>query len=139
MTDPTALQDMIGRTAVDPEGAKIGKIGQVYLDDDSPASRSGSPCHTGLFGTKESFAPLYGSRVEGDQLVLAVSKDLVKDAPNVDADGHTSDEENDALYRHYAGYLGATGDTAPARGTTASTVTDDIGGGRTGHVRAEHR
>ncbi len=40
-----------------------------------------------------------------------MSKDLVKDAPGVEADGHTSDEENDALYRHYAGYLGANSDT----------------------------
>jgi uncharacterized protein (TIGR02271 family) len=96
---------MIGSTAVDVEGAKIGKVGQIYLDD-----QSGQPVwvtvSTGLFGTKESFAPLYGSTIDGDQLRVAVTKDLVKDAPNIDSDGHTSDEENDALYQHYAGYLG---------------------------------
>jgi hypothetical protein len=108
MTNPTDVQNMIGRTAVDTEGATIGKIGQVYLDDES-----GQPVwvtdHTGMFGTSEPFAPLHGSRVQGDQLVLAVSKQLVKDAPNVDGDGHTSDEENDALHQHYAGFLGAGG------------------------------
>jgi uncharacterized protein (TIGR02271 family) len=110
MTNPTDVQNMIGRTAVDTEGAKIGKIGQVYLGDES-----GQPVwvtdHTDMFGTSEPFAPLHGSRVQGDQLVLAVSKQLVKDAPNVDGDGHTSDEENDALHQHYAGYLGAGGPT----------------------------
>lgn len=100
------LQSMIGRNAVDTEGAKIGKVGQIYLDD-----QSGQPVwvtiSTGLFGTKESFAPLHGSSIAGDELRLAVSKDLVKDAPNIDTDGHTSDAENDALYTHYQGYLGS--------------------------------
>ncbi|MGI8668011.1 MAG: PRC and DUF2382 domain-containing protein [Jatrophihabitans sp.] len=105
MTAPTDLQNMIGRNAVDVDDAKIGKVGQIYLDD-----QSGQPVwvtvSTGLFGTKESFAPLYGSSIGDDELRLAVSKDLVKDAPNIDTDGHTSDEENDALYQHYNGYLG---------------------------------
>ena len=73
-------QDLEGRTAVDADGAKIGKIGQVYLDD-----QGGQPLwvtiSTGLFGTKESFAPLYGSQADGDNVRLAVTKDMVKDAP----------------------------------------------------------
>jgi uncharacterized protein (TIGR02271 family) len=105
MTTTEALQNMEGRTAVDLDGAKLGKIGQVYLDD-----QSGQPLwvtiHTGMFGTKESFAPLYGSRTTGDNLQLAVSKDMVKDAPSVDSDGHIEDSENEALYRYYDGYLG---------------------------------
>jgi len=106
MNAPVDLQNMIGRNVVDVDGSKIGKVGQIYLDD-----QSGQPVwvtvSTGLFGTKESFAPLYASAIVGDALRLAVSKDLVKDAPNVEADGRTSDEENDALYRHYQNYLGA--------------------------------
>jgi uncharacterized protein (TIGR02271 family) len=99
------LQNLEGRTAVDKDGAKLGKIGQVYVDD-----QSGQPLwvtiHTGMFGTNESFAPLYGSSTTGDSLQLAVSKDMVKDAPSVDADGHIEDSENEALYRYYDGYLG---------------------------------
>ena len=90
-------QDLEGRIAVDSEGAKIGKIGQVYLDD-----QGGQPLwvtiSTGMFGTKESFAPLYGSQSDGDNLRLAVTKDMVKGAPSLDADGHISEEENTALY-----------------------------------------
>ena len=55
------LQSMEGQTAVDVNGAKLGKIGQIYVDD-----RTGQPLWvtitTGMFGTKQSFAPLYGSR-----------------------------------------------------------------------------
>ena len=97
--------NLIGLTAVDADGDKIGPVGQVYLDD-----QSGQPAwvtvSTGLFGTRESFAPLYGASASGDQVVLAVSRQLVKDAPRVDDDGHLTEAEVAALYQHYAGYLG---------------------------------
>ena len=114
MTNPNDLQQIMGGTAVANDGDKIGKIGQIYLDD-----QTGQPVwvtvHTGLFGNNESFAPLYGSTNEGDTLRLAVSKDKVKGAPNVDADGHLEDNENDALYRYYADDLGQQ-QAAPAQG-----------------------
>ncbi len=106
MTTQQDAQDFIGRTAVDSEGNKVGKVGQVYIDE-----QSGVPAWitvaTGMFGTRQSFAPIYGSQVRGDQVILAVSKELIKDAPNIDDDGHIGSSEQDALYRHYADYLGA--------------------------------
>ena len=107
MTSTENLDNLEGRTAVDSDGAKLGKIGQIYVDD-----QSGQPLwvtiSTGMFGKKETFAPLYGSRTSGDNLRLAVSKDMVKDAPGVDPGGHISDEENETLYTYYDGYLGGT-------------------------------
>src|ERR1700761_3510254 len=104
MTSPDDVQQYIGRTAVDLEGSKIGKIGQVYLDD-----QTGQPLwvtvNTGLFGTRQSFAPIAGSQFDGDDVRLAVSKDTIKDAPNVDDDEHISGSEQDALYEYY-GYAG---------------------------------
>ncbi len=35
MTTPQDVQQFIGRTAVESEGNKVGKIGQVYLDEPS--------------------------------------------------------------------------------------------------------
>jgi len=99
------LQSMVGRNAVDTSGDKVGKIGQIYLDD-STGDPQWVTVSTGLFGTKESFAPLYGSRADGDDLVLAVSKAQVKDAPNVDNDGHLEESEVQALFEYYNGYLG---------------------------------
>jgi uncharacterized protein (TIGR02271 family) len=105
MTTTNQLQNMQGRTAVDANGAKLGKIGHVYLDD-----QTGEPLwitvNTGMFGTKENFAPLYGSQDDGDNLRLAVTKDMVKDAPGVADDGHIEQRESDALYTYYDGYLG---------------------------------
>lgn len=143
MSSPMHLEKMIGRSAVDVSGAKIGKVGQIYLDDESDHP-VWVTVHTGMFGTKESFAPLHGSSVDGDELRLAVTKDLVKDAPNVNADGHLSAEESDALYQHYARYLGAdsarTGD-AGGRGEHAGAVGHDTSGPNTDDAmtRSEER
>jgi uncharacterized protein (TIGR02271 family) len=108
MTTTDELQNMEGQTAVDVNGAKLGKIGQIYVDD-----QTGQPLWvtitTGMFGTKQSFAPLYGSRPDGGDLHLAVTKDMVTDAPGIEADGHIEDSENQALYTYYDGYLGGNG------------------------------
>jgi uncharacterized protein (TIGR02271 family) len=107
MTTTEELQNMEGQTAVDVNGAKLGKIGQIYVDD-----QTGQPLWvtitTGMFGTKQNFAPLYGSRSDGGDLQLAVTKDMVADAPGIEADGRIEDSENEALYTHYSGYLGGT-------------------------------
>ena len=114
MTTTEDLQNMEGRTAVDSDGAKLGKIAQIYVDD-----QSGQPLwvtiQTGMFGTKESFAPLYGSQADGDSLRLAVTKDLVKDAPGIEADGRIEGDENEALYTYYEGHLGSGTSNAPVQ------------------------
>jgi uncharacterized protein (TIGR02271 family) len=108
MTTPQQWANLIGLTATDADGQKIGKVGQVYLDEDT-----GRPewvtISTGMFGARESFAPLSGSSVRGDQLVLAVSRELVKDAPNIANDGQLDGAEATALYQHYAAYLETAG------------------------------
>jgi sporulation protein YlmC with PRC-barrel domain len=111
MTTSQVAQDYIHRAAVDTEGNRIGKVSQVYLDD-----QAGQPVwiliETGLFGTRHSFAPIHGSRLDGERVVLAVSKDQVKDAPNIDRDAHLSESELDALRQYYSGYLGTAGETS---------------------------
>src|SRR4051812_7800680 len=133
------LQTIVGSNAVDNDGDKLGKIGNVYLDD-----RTGEPAwatvNTGLFGTKESFVPLATARLEGDQLVVPFDKAKVKDAPKVADDGHIGDDEQEELYRYYGlssanGHAG-TSDTAGYAGTTdAGTYGDgttDAGTSATG-------
>jgi uncharacterized protein (TIGR02271 family) len=131
MTNPTDVQNLIGRTAVDHEGNKIGKVGQVYLDD-----QTGQPqwvtISTGLFGNKESFAPIAGSSLNDDDLVLAVSKDQVKGAPNLDADGHLEDSENGELYSYYSGSDQANGQISSAQTNGQATYVD--GDGDTGYT-----
>jgi PRC-barrel domain len=100
MTTSPDPNEYVHRAAVDPEGNRIGKVSKVYLDD-----HTGQPqwvlVETGLFGTRDSFAPIQGSRIDGERVVLAVSKDQVKDAPNIDKDAHISQSEEEALRQYY--------------------------------------
>lgn len=81
-------------------GDKIGGVGQVYLDD-----ATGAPTwvtvRTGLFGTAETFVPLEGARLVGDDILVAFEKETIKDAPRVEADGTVTPDEERELFRHY--------------------------------------
>jgi hypothetical protein len=125
-TNPTDVQNLIGRTAVDHEGNKIGKVGQVYLDDQT-SQPQWVTISTGLFGNKESFAPIAGSSYDGDNLVLAVTKDQVKGAPNLDADGHLLGAEfNAEIQRGHAVETGeSTGSDAFAEPRDTRKLDDD--------------
>ncbi|GGQ10694.1 PRC and DUF2382 domain-containing protein [Streptomyces roseolilacinus] len=113
------VEGLQGATAYDSSGEKIGTIGQVYVDD-----RLGTPewvtVKTGLFGTKETFVPLAGARRQDGQLHVPYTKDMVKDAPRLDADEHLDSTEEQRLYRHYR--------LAPGGGTTGTTGTTGTAG-----------
>ncbi|MBB1482709.1 PRC-barrel domain-containing protein [Tessaracoccus sp. MC1865] len=94
------IDQLLGATAYDRSGEKIGGVSGVYLDDQT-SQPMWVTVNTGLFGLRTSFAPLAGSSLEGDRLTLAHDKDTVKDAPNVDEDGHITRSQEDDLYRYY--------------------------------------
>ncbi|MHA7240914.1 DUF2382 domain-containing protein [Arthrobacter sp. TMS1-12-1] len=104
---------------LDSQGSKIGSIGQVYLDDQTQ-DPSWVTVKTGLFGTSESFAPLQGANINGNDVTIGYSKDQVKDAPRIESDGDLSPEEEDRLYRHY----GLSGHTAQTTGTSGGDFLD---------------
>ncbi|MBN6811143.1 MULTISPECIES: DUF2382 domain-containing protein [Kocuria] len=134
---------ILSSTAYGSDGDKIGKVEQVFLDDNS-----GEPTfltvNTGLFGAKENFVPVKGARQDGDRVVLPYTKDVIKDAPKVDADQHLSPAEEEELYRYYelnyddgrtagtdrdrttaaAGTAGVAGTAAADRGVTDRDVAD---------------
>lgn len=126
MSAPQSPGDFLNRTAVDPEGNKIGSVGQVYLDDRSGEANWIS-VNTGLFGMKEHFAPVFGSTVRGeDELVLPFNKDVVKNSPDIDDPNHLSVAEQEHLHRYYQQYMG--GDAAG--GPDVSSSVDDSGADR---------
>ncbi len=112
MIDQASVPSLMGSTVRDSAGEKIGKVGQVYLDD-----TTGQPewvtVRTGLFGTKESFVPLAAARVEGDELVVDIAKSKVHDAPRIDEDGHLSEEQETELYTYYGVSQGPFGRQTP--------------------------
>jgi uncharacterized protein (TIGR02271 family) len=113
MLNETDAQQIMGKTVYSGEGEKIGKAGQVFLDD-----RTGRPefmtVNTGLFGTSESFVPIQGAAFDGEDVTVPYSKAQIKDAPRIDLDGdHLDQADEDRLYAHYdqgADTTGRTGD-----------------------------
>ncbi len=89
-----------GRTVRDPDGAKVGKVGELYLDDET-----GLPAYagvrTGLFGHKESIVPLGGVVEHDGDLLVPFGADLVRSAPSLAPDAALTDEEELLLGRHY--------------------------------------
>jgi uncharacterized protein (TIGR02271 family) len=134
MTTPGQWTDLVGSTAIDADGEKVGKVGQIYLDD-----ATGQPAwvtvSTGLFGMRESLAPLYNARPGHGEVHLAVTKQMIKDAPNVDADDHLAESEVDTLYQHYAGYL----DPSVARTGADQPGNGDYTSGRAGTAGYDDR
>ncbi|MCZ2818611.1 PRC and DUF2382 domain-containing protein [Modestobacter sp. VKM Ac-2984] len=119
------ITTIIGTNAVDTDGDKLGKVGQVYLDD-----QTGSPewatVSTGMFGTSETFVPLADASVADGILRVPYQKSKVKDAPRIDADqGHLSPEEETELYRYYGVGVGTeTARVDTGRVDTARVDTD---------------
>lgn len=107
--------------------AKIGHVGQIYLDDQT-SQPEWLTVKTGLFGTGQSFVPLTDARVTGDDVHVPYDKDLVKDAPRVDEEQHLNQDEEQQLYRHYGlNYTDARSDSglpAGGVGTTGGVDTD---------------
>ncbi|HEX8496330.1 MAG TPA: PRC and DUF2382 domain-containing protein [Actinomycetales bacterium] len=124
MITENQIANIAGATVHDSSGDKIGKAGQVYLDD-STGQPSWVTVNTGLFGTSESFVPLEGASFSGSDLTVTYPKSQVKDAPKVAADGHLDVSEEEELYRYYG--LGGGFDTDTTTQTTTTTGTADVG------------
>lgn len=93
-------EELVDNNVVDVNGSKVGKVGTVYLADDS-RQPAWVTVRTGLFGQKESFVPLQDARMDSDGIHVRVSKDQVSDAPRTKVDEELSSEESAELYRYY--------------------------------------
>lgn len=116
MINENQARDVLGSTAYSHDGDKLGKVGHLFLDDETGRPEFVS-VNTGLFGTNESFVPVADATFDGERLTVPFSKDKIKDAPNVDAEsGHLDPSDEDILFDHYG-----------MTGTSAGTDWDDLG------------
>ena len=100
-TDTHDHGSFIGQTLYSSDNEKVGKIGQVFLDDETDRPEF-LTVNTGLFGMNESFVPAADADVNGDGVRVPFTQDQIKDAPNVDVDsGHLDQSEERRLYDHY--------------------------------------
>ncbi|AYN42424.1 PRC-barrel domain containing protein [Streptomyces dangxiongensis] len=92
-------RNLIGRKAFDVNGAKIGTIDEVYLDD-ATGVPEWAAVRTGLF-SRDAFVPLGPSELLDGTLHVPFDRALIKDAPDFGVGRHLSPEQELQLYHHY--------------------------------------
>ena len=96
----SAVAEWRGSNAVDSDGETIGTIEEIYMD-----AETGQPewlaVKSGMFGSKVSFVPFAEASAANGDVQVPYDKQQVKDAPQAEADGELSQEEEASLYSHY--------------------------------------
>jgi len=123
-----------GQTLYDNDGDKVGKIDEIYLDQES-GEPEWAVVTTGLFGTKQSFVPITDASTADGGVRVPYASAQIKEAPGIDPDGALSHEEEGQLYGHYGReYAGASGagldsDTTTTTGTERDFASEEGGPG----------
>jgi uncharacterized protein YrrD len=86
---------------LDSAGEKIGRLQDVYVDVETDEPQFAT-VKEGFIGRHLTFVPLGGIKVGPDALEAAVSKQQVRDAPNIEQHGEElSQADESRLYHHY--------------------------------------
>ncbi|WP_432947398.1 hypothetical protein ACQPXM_10820 [Kribbella sp. CA-253562] len=94
------IERVLGRTAYDVSGARIGPI--VTLHSCTPSGEiAWATVARGITGAQYALVPLTGARVSEDGVHLKVEKALIKQAPQIEVDGALSESELARLAHHY--------------------------------------
>jgi uncharacterized protein (TIGR02271 family) len=126
------VQNWRGQDLHGPDG-KIGEIADIYLDRQTEQPEW-LAVKSGLFGSKLSFVPIQQASGSGP-IQVPYDKDKVKGAPQVEADGELSPDEERQLYKYYGVEFGdysydeptqTTGDPTP-QGTPGVVGNDTSG------------
>ena len=94
-----------GYTVRDPNGEKIGKVDDLFLDENDQPEYIG--VKMGFFGTRSTLVPLDACTVDKSQGFIEVNqpKQTVKDAPNFDDDSQITPDYERQVREYYG--LGA--------------------------------
>jgi len=109
LPDPTQLS---GVDVQDSDGGKIGKVTDVYLDDQT-SKPEWAAVKTGMFGGHVSLVPLANASFDGEALKVPYGKDQVKNAPHQDPAQELSRQQEAEIFEHYGVAYG--GDTVTAK------------------------
>lgn len=99
MADANAF-DWEGETVLDREGEKVGKIEEIFLVEET-----GRPewalVKIGRLKGHTTLVPLTRARPSEKGVAVHVAKDKISEAPEVPADAEPSEQQVNAVYRHY--------------------------------------
>jgi uncharacterized protein YrrD len=95
------VADWQGKSLVDQNGEKIGKLQDVYVDVETDEPQFGT-VKEGIIGRHLTFVPLGGIQIGPDYLQVATTKEKVRSAPDLEMHGdELSQADESALYHHF--------------------------------------
>ena len=97
------LDQMRGAPVYDNDGDKIGKVEEIFYDQQTRVPEW-IGIGTGFFGTKRVLVPVKGAAPYDDGLMVAYSKEQVKDSPDIDEDEISQQCEADLAAYYGLGY-----------------------------------
>ena len=90
-----------GKMLIDIDGEKIGKLQDVYVDVETDVPQFAT-VKEGVIGRHLTFVPLGGILVGPDDLQVAVTKEQVRSAPDIEMHGEElSQADESTLYHHF--------------------------------------
>ena len=96
-----SVADWQGKMLVDRDGEKIGKLQDVYVDVENDEPQFGT-VKEGLIGRHLTFVPLGGVQIGTEDLRVAVTKEQVRSAPDIEMHGQElSQADESTLYHHF--------------------------------------
>ncbi len=126
----TAVEDQYaGYTVYDPDGDKIGKVDDLFLDENDQPEYLG--VKMGFFGTRSTLIPweMVEVREADSSLIVSADDGHVKDGPTFDDDREITPEFESEVYSYYG--LQRTGSTEE-RGTYAEYSSSQTTSGSAG-------
>jgi len=115
------LDEMRGAPVYDIDGEKIGKVEEIYYDQQTRVPEW-IGIGTGFFGTKRVLVPVKGAAVQDDGLIVAYPKDQVKDSPDIDEEEISQQSEAELASYYGLGYSKERSRSGLTEGTPSGTV-----------------
>ncbi|CAA9494599.1 MAG: hypothetical protein AVDCRST_MAG25-3588 [uncultured Rubrobacteraceae bacterium] len=129
----TAVEDeYAGYTVRDPNGEKIGKVDDLFLDENDKPEYIG--VKMGFFGTRSTLVPLDACTVDKSQGFIEVNqpKQTVKDAPSFDDDNEITPDYERQVREYYGLSVTEGSEDRGSYGAYAGSSDDDDDSGRVG-------
>jgi uncharacterized protein YrrD len=96
-----SVTDWQGKMLVDCNGERLGKLQDVYVDVETDEPQFGT-VKEGFIDRHLTFVPLGGIQIGTDDLRVAVTKEQVRSAPDIDMHGQElSQADESTLYHHF--------------------------------------
>ena len=111
------LDEMRGATVHDSDGDKIGKVEEIFYDQQTRIPEW-IGIGTRFFGNKRVVVPVEGAAATADGLFVAYSKQQVKDSPDIDEDEISQQCEADLAAYYGLGYSKQRSRTGLVEGAT---------------------